>query len=78
LADPRLDSENKLESDLDKLPKEFGSLIIIPGSDQELKRELEGRGFWAQDSSPTLVLMSFWGKVYWGREDDPRFAARPI
>jgi hypothetical protein len=54
---PRLDSELNIETDLEKLPQELGSLIIIPTSDNHLRREVEARGFFPRESTQSLVLM---------------------
>ena len=57
IANPRMDSAAQLETDLDKLPQELGSLILIPKSDPELKREVEARGFFPKEGSQALILM---------------------
>jgi transcriptional regulator with XRE-family HTH domain len=57
IPNPALDSPAQFESDLNKLPQELGSLIIIPTSDSDLRREIDGRGFWAKESTQALVLM---------------------
>jgi transcriptional regulator with XRE-family HTH domain len=57
MANPALDSPAQLETDLDKLPKELGSLILIPTSDSDLRREVDARGFFAKESTPALILM---------------------
>jgi transcriptional regulator with XRE-family HTH domain len=57
IANPALDSPARLESDLNKLPQELGSLILIPTSDSDLRREVDERGFWAKESTQALVLM---------------------
>jgi len=57
IANPALDSPAQLETDLNKLPKELASLILIPTSDSDLRREVDGRGFWAKESTQALVLM---------------------
>jgi hypothetical protein len=57
IANPALDSPAQLETDLNKLPKELASLILIPTSDRDLRREVDGRGFWAKESTQALILM---------------------
>jgi transcriptional regulator with XRE-family HTH domain len=57
IANPALDAPVQLESDLNKLPQELGSLILIPTSDSYLRREVEGRGFWAKETTQALILM---------------------
>jgi transcriptional regulator with XRE-family HTH domain len=57
IAEPALDSPAQLETDLNKLPKELGSLILIPTADQGMRREVDGRGFFAKEVSTALVLM---------------------
>lgn len=46
----------ELEADLSRLPKDLGSLIIIPTSDNELRREVEARDFFPKEQSQALVL----------------------
>jgi hypothetical protein len=46
-----------LETDLKKLPKELGSLIIIPTSNAALKREVEGRGFFPKEGNQSLIML---------------------
>jgi transcriptional regulator with XRE-family HTH domain len=57
IANPVLDSAVQLETDLNKLPQELGSLILIPTSDTDLRREIEARGFFPKESSQALILM---------------------
>jgi hypothetical protein len=57
IANPLLDSALQLEADLNKLPRELGSLILIPASDTDLRREVDARGFFAKESTQALVLM---------------------
>jgi hypothetical protein len=57
IVNPALDSNVQIETDLEKLPKELGSTIIIPTADPALRREVDGRGFFAKESSATLILM---------------------
>jgi transcriptional regulator with XRE-family HTH domain len=57
IANPALDSPAQIESDLSKLPQELGTLILIPTSDIELRRQVDARGFFAKESSQALVLM---------------------
>lgn len=57
IANPALDSPAQLETDLNKLPQELGSLILIPSSDLDLRRQVEARGFFAKEGSQALVLM---------------------
>jgi transcriptional regulator with XRE-family HTH domain len=57
IANPLLDSAVQLETDLNKLPRELGSLILIPTSDIDLRREVDARGFFAKESTQALVLM---------------------
>jgi transcriptional regulator with XRE-family HTH domain len=57
IANPALDSPAQLETDLNKLPRELGSLILIPTSDRDLRREVDARGFFAKESTQALVLM---------------------
>jgi hypothetical protein len=57
IANPSLDSPAQLETDLDKLPQELGSLILIPTSDIELRRAIDARGFFPKESSHALILM---------------------
>ena len=54
---PALDSDLRLETDLNKLPQELGSLILIPTSDDDLRRKVEARGFFPKESAQTLILM---------------------
>jgi transcriptional regulator with XRE-family HTH domain len=57
VANPKLDTTVEPETDLEKLPKELGSLIIIPASNLNLKREVEARGFFPKESNRSLVLL---------------------
>jgi transcriptional regulator with XRE-family HTH domain len=57
IANPAQDSSAELESDLDKLPQELGSLILIPTSDQDLRRKVDARGFFAKETSGALILL---------------------
>jgi transcriptional regulator with XRE-family HTH domain len=57
IANPALDAPAQLETDLNKLPLELGSLILIPTSDINLRREVDARGFFAKETSQALVLM---------------------
>jgi transcriptional regulator with XRE-family HTH domain len=57
IANPALDSPTQLETDLNKLPRELGSLILIPTSDSDLRREVDARGFFAKESTQALVLL---------------------
>jgi transcriptional regulator with XRE-family HTH domain len=57
IASPALDSPAQLETDLNKLPQELGSLILIPASDTDLRREVDARGFFPKEGSQALVLM---------------------
>jgi transcriptional regulator with XRE-family HTH domain len=57
VANPALDVPLELEADLNRLPKDLGSLIIIPTSDNELRREVEARGFFPKEQSQALVLL---------------------
>ncbi|WP_245285378.1 helix-turn-helix domain-containing protein [Bradyrhizobium sp. WSM3983] len=57
LPNPALDSPAQLEMDPSKLPQELGSIILIPTSDLNLRREVDARGFFAKETSATLVLM---------------------
>jgi transcriptional regulator with XRE-family HTH domain len=57
IASPTLDSPAQIETDLKKLPQALGSLILIPISDTDLRRELDARGFFAKESSQSLILM---------------------
>jgi transcriptional regulator with XRE-family HTH domain len=57
IANPALDSTVQLETDLNKLPQELGSLILIPTSDNDLRREVDARGFFPKEASQSLILM---------------------
>ncbi|MFZ0607655.1 MAG: helix-turn-helix transcriptional regulator [Xanthobacteraceae bacterium] len=57
ITNPALDSTVQLESDLNKLPQELGSLILIPTSDLNLRREVDARGFFPKEQSQALILM---------------------
>jgi len=57
VPNPAQDSPAGLETDLNKLPKELGSLILIPAADIDLKRKVEARGFFPREGSQALVLM---------------------
>jgi hypothetical protein len=57
IANPALDSSVQIETDLNKLPQELGALILIPTSDNDLRREVESRGFFAKEGTQALVLM---------------------
>ena len=57
VANPALEVPVQLEADLSRLPKDLGSLIIIPTSDNELRREVEARGFFPKEQSQALVLL---------------------
>lgn len=57
IAHPALDAPSQLETDLNKLPKELGALVLIPTSDLNLRREVEGRGFFPREESSALLLM---------------------
>jgi transcriptional regulator with XRE-family HTH domain len=57
IANPQLDVKTEIETDLSKLPKELGSLIIIPTADHNLRRTVDGRGFFPKESTLTLILM---------------------
>jgi transcriptional regulator with XRE-family HTH domain len=57
VVSPELDTKTNLETDLRKLPQELGSLIIIPTADYDLRRAVDGRGFFPKESSQALILM---------------------
>jgi transcriptional regulator with XRE-family HTH domain len=57
VANPALDAPVRIEADLSKLPKDLGSLIVIPTADNELRREVEARGFFPKEQSQALILM---------------------
>jgi transcriptional regulator with XRE-family HTH domain len=57
VANPALDAPQRLEADLNKLPKDLGSLIVIPTADDGLRREVEARGFFPKEQSQALILM---------------------
>ena len=57
VANPALDSPAQLETDLNKLPQELGSLILIPTSDTDLRRAVDARSFFPKESSQALILM---------------------
>jgi transcriptional regulator with XRE-family HTH domain len=57
LPNPAQDSPAQIETDPRKLPQELGSIILIPTSDMKLRREVDARGFFAKETSATLVLM---------------------
>jgi transcriptional regulator with XRE-family HTH domain len=57
IANPQLDVKTEIETDLSKLPKELGSLIIIPTADLTLRRTVDGRGFFPKESGAALILM---------------------
>jgi transcriptional regulator with XRE-family HTH domain len=57
IANPALDSGVQLETDLNKLPRELGSLILIPTSDIDLRRQVNARGFFPKESSQAMILM---------------------
>jgi hypothetical protein len=57
IPNPALDSPAQIETDLEKLPKELGSLIIIPTSDINLRREVDARGFFPKEGSQALILL---------------------
>jgi transcriptional regulator with XRE-family HTH domain len=57
IAHPAVGVTPEMESDLAKLPPQLQSVIIIPTADDELRREVEARGFWRQEASPTLYLL---------------------
>jgi hypothetical protein len=54
---PALDSELRLETDLDKLPQELSSRIMIPTADETLRREVEARGFFIIEGMLQVYLM---------------------
>jgi len=57
IANPALDAPAQLETDLEKLPKDLGSLIMIPTADNDLRRRVDARGFFPKEQSAALVLM---------------------
>ena len=57
IANPAQNSPAILETDLSMLPHDLGSLILIPTSDIDLRREVDARGFFPKESSQALVLM---------------------
>jgi transcriptional regulator with XRE-family HTH domain len=57
IANPAQESPAQLEMDMSKLPQELGSLILIPTSDMNLRREIDAHGFFAKETSATLILM---------------------
>jgi transcriptional regulator with XRE-family HTH domain len=57
IPNPTLDSPVQLETDLNKLPQELGSLILIPTSDTDLRRGIDARGFFPKEDSQALILM---------------------
>lgn len=56
IVNPNLDIEPKLETNLKKLPKEIGSFIIIPTSDEAMRSKVDAC-FWAIEITPALTLM---------------------
>jgi hypothetical protein len=54
---PALDSTLRLETDFSLLPQEIGSRIMIPSSDDGLRREVEARGFFMIEGMPQVYLM---------------------
>jgi len=57
ISNPALDLAEQLETDLNRLPRELGSLILIATSDTDFKREVEARGFFPKESSGALILL---------------------
>lgn len=57
VSNPILDSAAPVKTDLENLPNELGSVIIIPSADLDLRREIERRGFFPKESNQALVLM---------------------
>ncbi|HWX85508.1 MAG TPA: helix-turn-helix transcriptional regulator [Xanthobacteraceae bacterium] len=57
IANPSLDLPAILETDLNKLPQELGSLILIPTADSDLRRKVDARGFFPKEESRSLILM---------------------
>jgi hypothetical protein len=55
--DPSLGSELRLATDLDKLPQELRSRVMIPSADTALQRELEGKGFFRIEAMDQVYLM---------------------
>ena len=56
-VNPAADVDIVLETDLEKLPKELRSWIIVSTADDKLLNEIAARGFWPQESSRTLHLL---------------------
>jgi len=54
---PTLDSELRLETDLNRLPQDIGARIMIPSADDALRREVEARGFFTIEGMPQVYLM---------------------
>lgn len=57
IANPALDVQAQIDTDLSRLPQELGSLILIPTSDTDLRRAVDARGFFPRESSQALILM---------------------
>jgi transcriptional regulator with XRE-family HTH domain len=57
IAHPAIGMKPSFEPDLAKLPQQVDSLVIIPTADETLRREVEARGFFPREGSPTLYLM---------------------
>ncbi|WP_315832942.1 helix-turn-helix transcriptional regulator [Bradyrhizobium prioriisuperbiae] len=57
IANPVQDLPAQLETDLNRLPRELGALILVPTSDVNLRREVDARGFFVKESSQALVLL---------------------
>jgi hypothetical protein len=56
-SDPSLGSELRLETDLAKVPQKLRSRVMIGSADGELRRQLEGRGFFTIEAMPQVYLM---------------------
>lgn len=57
IPSPRIGAGARLETDLDMLPQELRSRIIIPSADEGLRRSAEARGFFMIEGLAEAYLM---------------------
>ena len=57
IPDPKLNAQQRVESDMSKLPQALRSRVIIPSADENLRRVMEARGFFAIEAMQQAYLM---------------------
>jgi hypothetical protein len=57
IPNPQIGIDAHLENNIDKLPQELRSRIVIPSADEGLRLHAEGRGFFTIEGRPEAYLM---------------------